>query len=388
RVEILPVRPSVYTHIPAYDREPRDQTRQWVVVPRGNRFATWIRVNRTDTAGEMKLAFHGLPAGVTATCDPVAAGVDRVPVVFEAAADAPVAGALADVVASSGDVKGGFLQQVNLIYGQPNNTVYYATTVQRLATAVAEAAPFSIRIVEPKVPLVQGGAMNLRVVAERREGFTKPIVLRMLWAPPGVGAANEVAIPEGQSEADYPLNADAKAAVQSWRIAVLGTADAGGGPVWVSTPLTPLRIDTPYVGAKIDLTAVPQGGSGTVTCKLEVLKPFEGKAKVALRGLPPGVTATPAEREVTKDDKDVEFAVAVEAKSPAGVHKSLFCQILVPEAGDHMTHAAAGGSALRIDPPPKNAPAAAAKPGEKPAETKKLSRLEQLRAEAEKKEPK
>jgi hypothetical protein len=385
RVEFTPVVPSVYTHIPAYDREPRDDTRQWVVVPKGNRFATWIRVNRTDVSGDMTLSFDNLPPGVTAHCDPILAGVDRVPVVFEAAPDAAVAGTLADVVASSKDAKGGFLQQVNLVYGPPNNTVFFGTAVRKLAVAVAEEAPFKLSIVEPKVPLVRAGAMNLKVVAERKAGFDKPITLKLLWSPPGVSAAGEVVIPAGQSEAAYPLNADGNAAAQTWKIAVIGSADAGHGAVWTSTPLAPLRVETPYLGMTIDLTAVEQGKDGEVTCKLSVQKAWEGKAKVILHGLPPQVTAAVLEKEITKDDKEVEFAIKAGDKSPAGQHKTLFCEVLVPEAGDTIAHSVAGGSVIRIDTPSAApaAPKTAAAPGGKPVEKKKLSRLEQLRLEAE-----
>lgn len=390
RVEFTPVVPTVYTHIPAYDREPRDDTRQWIVVPKGNRFATWMRVNRTDVAGDMKLAFENLPPGVTATCDPILAGVDRVPVVFEAAPDAALAGTLADVVASSDKVSGGFLQQVNLVYGQPNNTVYFGTAVHKLAVAVAEEAPFKLTLVEPRVPLVRSGALNLKVVAERKPGFDKPITLRMLWTPPGVTAAGEVQLPAGQTEAAYPLNADGNAATQTWRLAVIGSADNGHGLVWASTALAPLRVETPYVAMKIDLTAVEQGKPGDVTCKIEVLKPWEGKAKVILQGLPPGVTSPALEKEITKDDKEVEFAIQAGDKSPAGQHKTLFCQVLVPEAGEQIPHAVAGGSVIRVDPPSTAAAKPPSAPGAPPAAAeakpaKKLSRLEQLRLEAESK---
>jgi hypothetical protein len=45
---------------------------------------------------------------------------------------------------------------------------------------VVEEVPFKVSIVEPKVPLVQNGEMNLQVVAERAEGFDEPITLKML----------------------------------------------------------------------------------------------------------------------------------------------------------------------------------------------------------------
>jgi hypothetical protein len=61
-----------------------------------------------------------------------------------------------DVVARSVDpaqkIEGGFRQDVNLVYGPPNNTIYYGTRVNKLAVAVAEEAPFKLRIEESKVP--------------------------------------------------------------------------------------------------------------------------------------------------------------------------------------------------------------------------------------------
>jgi hypothetical protein len=395
RVEFNAAQPTAYTHIPAYEREPNDQLRQWVAVPKGNRFSTWIRVNRSNFGGDMTLAFEGLPAGVRAFAELVPAGIDRVPVVFEAAPDAPVAGALAEVVATTtdGKISGRFFQSVNLVYGPPNNTIFYGTAVDRLAVAVVEEAPYRLSIVEPKAPLVNGGSLGLKVVAERKPGFTKPITLRMLWTPPGVTAAVTHAIPEGQNEAYYPMNADGNAQARSWKLAVLGEADAGRGPVWVSSQPATLPVASPYVAVKIEMATAIQGQPADVVCKLEHLKPFEGKAKLLLHGLPPACAAEAAEREITKDDKEVVFQVKTAAATPVAQHKTLFCQVLVPDQGEQVCHNTGGGGILRVDAPPpakKDAPAPAAaaappKPGE-PA--KRLSRLEQLRLEAEQKEKK
>jgi hypothetical protein len=392
RIEFNAVKPSVYTHIPAYDREPRDQIRQWIVVPKGNKFATWIRVNRQGFSGAVDLSFPGLPEGIKVTCDPVIGDVDRAVAVFEAAPDAKIAGTLMEVVAKATDpatkVEGGFRQDVNLVYGPPNNTIYYGTRCDRLAVVVAEEAPFTLKLIEPKVPLVQNGSMNLKIVAQRKAGFDKPIELRLLWTPPGMGAQGTVTIPAGQSEALYPVNANGNAATKTWKIAFIGSAPGENGVVWISTQLAPLTVALPYVAMKIEMTSVEQGKETDILCKLEQLKPFEGKAKVGLYGLPPNVTAEPAEKEITKDDKEVHFHVKVAATSPAGQHKSLFGQVVVTENGEGMAHSVGAGGVLRIDTPPppkKDAPAAKAadaKPGE-PA--KRLSRLEQLRQEADEK---
>ncbi len=145
---------------------------------------------------------------MTLHADKMGADVGQIPIVFEAAADAPVAGSLANLNAAHVDpatgIKGGYKQNVELIYGEPNLTPYYTTTIHKLSVAVTEAVPFKIDIVPPKVPLVQNGGLNLRVVATRQEGFTKPITVYFPFAPPGVGAAAAATIPEGQNEVLYP----------------------------------------------------------------------------------------------------------------------------------------------------------------------------------------
>ena len=61
-------------------------------MPKGNRYATLMRVRREDFGGEVSLAAPQLPKGVTMLNENVAPNLDVVPVVFEAAADAPVGG--------------------------------------------------------------------------------------------------------------------------------------------------------------------------------------------------------------------------------------------------------------------------------------------------------
>ena len=53
---------------------------------------------------------------------------------------------------------------VDLVQG-PNNTFYYGTREDRLYFAVVKEAPYKIQIVEPKVPLVQSGTMDLKIAA-------------------------------------------------------------------------------------------------------------------------------------------------------------------------------------------------------------------------------
>ena len=404
RVEVTPVTPALTMSLPNVGGNTPTQERQTVVVPKGNRFATLVRATRADFGGEVTVETPDLPAGVTAVSEPVQPNLDVTPVVFEAAPTAAVAGKLVPLTGKPTDgktpVAGKFRQSVELVLGN-NNVTMYAAHADRLAVAVAEEAPFKISIVQPRVPLVQLGQMQLKVVAERKPGFTGPIHVQMLFDPPGVGSG-QADIPGDKNEITIPLNASGGAQVRKWKIAVLGSStqpDApkpaegqpapgsvpAAGPVWVSSQLAELEIAPPVVTGKIEMAATEQGKPAPVLCKLETKLKFDGKAKLQLVGLPPNSTA--ADLEISAADTQAIFNVTVDAKTPAGKHNQLAAILTLVKDGEPIVQTVSSGGVLRVDPPPPkaNEPApkpaeAAAKPPEKAPE-KVLSRLEKLRLE-------
>src|SRR5213076_2805170 len=126
RVEVVPVQPKLALTIPYWAAN--SQERQAMAVPRGNRFATLVRATRADFGGEVSLGLKDPPAGVSVSHENVAANMDVVPVVFEAAPDAPLAAKLCDVSGAAVDanlhVKSDFIQTSDLIvYG--NQVAFY-----------------------------------------------------------------------------------------------------------------------------------------------------------------------------------------------------------------------------------------------------------------------
>src|SRR5262249_25431840 len=158
---------------------------------------------------------------------------------------------------------------------------------------------FSIEIVEPKVPLVQNGSMQLKIVTKRKSDFKGAITVYPLFNPPGVNSASAVTVPANANEALLPMNAAGNAQAKEGKTAVLASADAGKGPVWVSSQLATIEVAAPFVTANMERGAVEQGKETDLLVKLSHLTPFAGKAKIRLLGLPFKVT-TP-EMEVTKD---------------------------------------------------------------------------------------
>lgn len=384
RVEVQQATAGLTLGIPRVERY--GQYRQTVSVPRGNRFATLVSASRRNFSGDLVLEETLLPDGIRMTADPMPANLNVMPVMFEAAADAPLNGKLVDFIArhadDSQDIHGRFVNQADLVLGPPNQSVYRRCEVERLAMAVVQQVPFQLEIVPPKVPLVRNGSLDLKITVRRDEGFTAPIRLEFPFRPPGVGTVPSVTIPEGKNEVVYPLNANSNAQLGPWKVYAIGSADVGGA-AWASTQLAPLTIAEPLVTAEMARSACEQGQAARILCTLNHIRPFEGTAKAQLLGLPAKVTA--ADVPFDSQTAEIVFDVATEPSSPAGTHRNILCRVTVIQNGEPIV-SRAGTTELQIDKPlpapqKKTAPVARAPAENKPA-AKPLSRLEKLRLEA------
>jgi hypothetical protein len=373
------------------------QERQTIVVPRGNRYAMMVTVSRANFGGEMVLGAETLPAGVTLQADRMPANLDTIPVVFEAAPNAVNGAQLTALTARHADPKQTvatrFHQQVEMIIGQPGQSIYWKYETAKAAVAVTDAVPFQINIVEPKVPLVQNGSLNLKIVAVRKPGFKAPITVLPLVNIPGVGTATSAVILENQTETTLVMNASGGAQVRKWKIAVIATATVGNGPVWVSSQLANLEVSPPFVTLAMERAAAEQGKSTEIFCKVQQHAPFTGNARVRILGLPNKVAAP--EVAITKDTKELAFKVDVDKTSPAGQHRNIFCEVLLTQNGEPILQNT-GSTELRIDvplppkantpPPPKTTTVVNKPPEPAKAPEKRLTRLEKLRLEQEERE--
>jgi hypothetical protein len=361
RVEVTVSEPGVVLNIPQVARND-SQSRQYIAVPRGNRFATVIAARRNNYSGDLAFSIDGLPTGVKMHADTMLGKVDQIPIVFEAASDAPSAGKLLELVAKPGDtsksLRSSFRHEVEMVDG-PNNTSYYQTRADKLYVAVTESAPFKIYLSEPKVPLVQGGSMEIKVNVERKPGFDDPINVKMLWNPPGVGSQSDITIPKGASVGNYQLNATVNAEPREWKIAMIASATVKGGQLHVASQLTQLEIGEPFVTGKIQTLAASPGETPKLVCKLEHRKPFEGKATLKLMGLPDKIAAP--EVQITAEDKEAVFELKIDPKCPLGSHKQLFCAAEIKANSQSIPHNIGAGGVLRVVPPKNKETKVAAK---------------------------
>jgi hypothetical protein len=362
------------------------QAGQTVTVAQGNRAAMVFNVARRGTGGDLNLELRGAPTGVHLFSHVVPNGVGQALVLFEAASDAPAGGAFAEMLARKTDnsLEGSHGLLANLVtYG--NNEAIFQAREDRLPVAVSPALPLKVSATVT-TPLVQGGLAEVRVKVERTGDFKQAVELRMPWKPTGVSAPPSVTLPEGATEAIYPLDAEAGAVVGTHPIVV--TANWGAGTT-AASGFFPLVVTEPNVRGNIEMLAIPAGGSGQLHVTLEHPRPFSGEAELQVLGLPPGIE-TPVVKLSAGQDR-VVVPVNAKAEAPVGKHSTLFCRVSVPGEGGTVVHRLGSGGVLRVDKPSagKNAavakaaapPAApAAKPGSEAP--KPLSRLEQLRQRA------
>ncbi|MEE2640488.1 MAG: PPC domain-containing protein [Planctomycetota bacterium] len=389
RLEFHPVQPKLTLGIPRVDRY--SQYRQAIFVARGNRFATLVSASRANFGGEIKLDGNDLPQGVKMISQPMASNLTLMPVVFEAAADAPIAGKLVDFtgrhVDPKIDISGGYSNLADFVLGQPNNTVYYPCVVNKLPIVVVDELPFELEIQQPKAPLVRSGSMNLKVLVKRKEGFKGAISVQFPFRPPGIGTRSSITIPADKDVGYYPLNASASAQIKKWPVYVIGSSNVNGS-AWVSSQLASLDVADQFVNFEMQRTSCEQGQETQILCKLNHKAPFEGTAKAQIFGLPTKVTTEVL--EFTKETEELVFKIKTDKTSPAGKHRNVFCQVTITAASEPVV-ARAGGTELQIDkplPPKKNAPPkpapkkVVAKAAPAPKKAKPLSRLEKLRLAA------
>jgi hypothetical protein len=374
RVEATQPRPRLAAFLPRPNR--LSQERQAIAVSRGNRATALIATQRTGFEGPVALTTSGLPDGVSFSDTTVPPDLFAVPVVFEARADAPLAGALAEVrtagASGNGTPTGRFLQVVDLIAGTADS-LFTSVEVDRLAIAVVDESPISVSIDEPRTTLAQDGTISLQVRVERRDGFEGPIDVTLPFLPPWIDGPEKIALAEGESTAVYIIHAFPQAEPRTWglcaeagpastsaREAVLA-AQAGAPPRrrkargFSSTSLTPVssRLITLCVSASpvtgtFGTVVTEQGKDLTVVCELDARGPLPPQMTAELEGLPNRVAAAPV--TISSDDRKVSFAVRIEPTAPVGSFPDLACRLAGAIEEQEVSYCVGRGGVLRIEP--------------------------------------
>ena len=354
------------------------QQRQQIAVPAGNRFAFVLTAQRNEFDGAFQLSDETLPDSIRMFSRPMPAGGTTMPVVFEAApfAKTPTEGAqdsdliegrdveseashgkliefVGHAVADSQDdslestaetVVGRYLNRAQLMRVAPGNMCMKFGVVNKVAVARLDPVSFKVDLVPPPVPICQNGRMKLQINVTREEGFKAPIILRLPFRPPGIGASPTVRVKPGQTTVDYPINANGKAAVASWPICVTAVAPNDQGAK-ISTGLCDLEIVPPFVSIKGDLVSAEVGSQVVAKCHVETLKSFEGTATARLTQLPAHVTSKP--QQFSAGDQEIQFPIVVGEKCVTKKNHPVKLEVTIDQSG-HPIVADAGRLLMRF----------------------------------------
>jgi hypothetical protein len=373
-----------------------------VALAGGNRVAALLTASRGDFGGPLVLSAEGLPPGVRMFADTMNEAVSQVPVVFEAAPElrptsmpagppttrpasqpttAPAtqpSEALVDLIARHADpntkIEGRLRHTLELTKFQ--NQPIYTASVDRLALALTEPVPFKISIVEPQVPIVRRGMMELPIKVERTGDFKGDVDVRMLWVPPGIGAGT-ARIAGDKSEGFIHLDANEGARVGKWKVVAVASANLGGGGFEVASQLATLEVAEPFLEFTVQKARTELGKTVDMLVNIAQKTPFDGQAQVELIGLPPKVATTQA--AVPSSANAVKYTLQVPTSAPAGRYGGVFVRAVVTRNGQPIVHQSPPGELTLDTPLPPKDPQEEARR----AEAKKKAEEEKARQKAE-----
>lgn len=300
-----------------------------VVVPRGGNAAAVLQWSAFEPK-DLALVATTVPAGVTVHFGAAVPGTNSLPVVWTAAADAPLAASAMDFTWNGSDGKAaraaGYTQSVPMVYTRNDQPL--TNRVQRtLPVAVVDAAPFAIQVTPPTAPIVRGAPLVLNVHVPRSSGFAEKVALRVPWTPPGV-SGGQASVEAKAEDGTVSLSADGKAATGRFTIVVVGEARVRGGSVVVSSDFVELQVDEPWLTASCADVRTEAGRDVELEITVAKKRDVPAAGRVHLLGLPRGVSADDV--TVGVDGGAVRVPVRIGADAAIGRHRSVIAQILVP----------------------------------------------------------
>lgn len=361
----------------------KTQDRTVIAVPRGNRILAHLGVRRDGVSGQVRITPNDLPRGVTMSPAVVPDSDYLCPVVFEAAADAPLDARLVDLTAycevTGGHVTGGFRQVIPVVRG-PGDTSLHEVTVDRLVVVVVEEVPYEVSIEKPEAPLSADGALELNVTVRRSSDFADPLELHFPALPPGVTCPATILLPPDKDKVTVTLTASPHAEPGGWWLVAEArvarstrstrdrdsmTVGAGGGNIDVPRArpsrsrlqnaelpaVASAGVEIQVVSAAISGHIAPavgeQGKSIHVICTLD--KPTTAMFTATLEGLPPRAKAERV--SVAPGTQRIVVPVHLDATTPRGVVETLVCELSGEVNGQKVLYRVGRGGNLRIEAP-------------------------------------
>jgi hypothetical protein len=361
-------------------------------VPQGGRDAVMIAASNLDQNAGVQLSFANLPKGVKAHIPVFTPGITSIPVVFEAAADAPQSGNLLKVEAKATKKKIDLskmrhVQTIDIVQAR-NRQRYLTTSVDRLPLAVCKRSPFTLDAATIKVPLVRNSPLQVAFEIKRVTGYKDSVRVRMLYNPPGI-SSNQVTVPANKTKGVLNLYANNGARVGVHKIVLVGMGNVQGAPITSSSKILDLQVAVPWMTASIGTVRTDPGKNIVLPITFTAPKEFAGKVEAQWIGMPRGIVcaALKLERKTAK----IDLPVTITKNAPPGRHRGFRLRLKVQTDQGWIVQDFRSGE-IRIDrprpkpvtpkkaqpkkPQPKKTPAKKAqtkKPPPKKAATKKAA---------------
>lgn len=358
RVEFTAVREGLLTTLLPQDNNAK-LSRNSVNVGRGNRMTATVGLKPApgaDPKGDFTLVAKNLPAGVKMTADKFTASDRRVNVLFEAAADAPVAAANVELLAVPADAEAAksalsaFNQAVPII--TLGNDPVWQVMLDALSFSVIDDVPFTLTVAPPQAPLSKNAETTVELTLTRKPGFTDGVEILLEQPPRGVIGQQGVMLTGDQSKFEFRLSADGNVAPGKYPLVLSarnrsGDNRTGAGKMWAASAAVPLEVSDPWFRVKFARARIERGQKATMTGTIEKLRDFSGKATAALIRLPRGLSLS---APVTLGaDNNVTFQLEASPDALVGSYNGVACEIVV-ENGDSTLKQIAGYGSLRVDP--------------------------------------
>jgi hypothetical protein len=360
RVEIEPVRDTIYTHITSPDAYQIPRV-TGMIIPQGSQWTLTLQIAQglgNSYKGDVEIEAVGLPKGVKMIALRYSKGATRMPVQFIASSDAEQQTALVQLLARPADKNAKLesaTRQAIALYNHPGEYPWHYVFLDKFVLAVTKPAPFTLAMDAPAIPLSRSGEMLLKVHVQRQPDFKGPVELQADWMPPGVSGGSAVTVPADKDFGEVKIQANAKAEPGVFQIAINGSTTQGGdgfsgfGRVRVSTPMTKLEVSEPYLSIDLKRSSVERGKRGEIVGVIKENKSLPGTATVNLLRLPKGVTLVGKAPEIKSGDKEVVFEVQASNDALLGLYKEIACEVVVTDKGQPI-HQQTGSGVLRVDP--------------------------------------
>jgi hypothetical protein len=360
RVEIEPVRDTIYTHITSPDAYQIPRV-TGLIIPQGSRWTLTLQVAQglgNNYKGDLDIQAVGLPKGVTMIAPRFTKGVTRMPVQFIASRNVEQQMALVQLLARPVDrnvkLESGTRQAIAL-YNHPGEYPWHYVFLDKFALAVTRPAPFDVTMEQPAIPITRNGEMLLKVTVDRHGDFKGPVELQADCLPQGVSAGGAITVAADKSEGEVKIQANGRAAPGIYEVAInasttqVGDAFSGFGRVRVSTAFVKLEVSEPYLTIDLRRSSVERGKRGEIVGAIKENKPLPGTATATLMRLPKGVTLVGKAPEIKPGDKEVVFEVQASNDALLGMYKEIACEVTVLDKGQPIRQQT-GSGILRVDP--------------------------------------